>query len=130
MLTGSVEIQGNTWEVTEEKRAGPQSQLFSLVMAGSPHSRMHVRPLPGQTVSTLDEVAALATDPAVRWFVDAQGVGWEARLVVHSEPKRADVMLVKFISAKLAVHEGPYPFKDGLGARSDDDLRNLLGMAR
>ncbi|UCG85765.1 MAG: hypothetical protein JSW71_17875 [Gemmatimonadota bacterium] len=126
MLTGTVEIEGNTWEVTEEKRAGPQKQLFSLVLAESPHSRMHVRPLPGQAVSTLDEVAALAADPAVRWFADSEGVEWEARLVVRSEPNSADVLLVKFISEQFAVHEGPYPFRDGLGARTDADLRGLL----
>jgi len=130
MLSGTVEIEGNTWEVTEEKRAGPQNQLFSLVMSESPHSKMHVRPQPGQTVSTLDEVAVLATDPAIRWFADSEGVEWEARLVVHSEPNSADVLLVKFISERFAVHEGPYHFKDGLGALTNDDLRSLLEGAR
>lgn len=130
MLNGTVEIGGTTWEVTEEKRAGPQTQLFSLVMPKSPHSRMHVRPLPGQTISTLDEVVVLAADPAIRWFADTDGVEWEARLVVHSEPDAADVVLIKLISQKSAVHEGPYPFQDRLGSRTDDELRRLLAQLR
>jgi hypothetical protein len=130
MLNGTVEIGGTTWYVTEEKRAGPQTQLFSLVMPESPHSRMHIRPLPGQAVSSLDEVILLAADPAIRWFADEDGVEWEARLVVHSEPGAADVLLVKFISERLAVHEGPYPFQDRLGSRTDDELRRLLEELR
>ena len=126
MLTGTVEIEGSTWEVVEELRAGPQSQLFCLTMAGSPQSRMHVRPPQGRTVTALDEVAALAADPAIRWFSDGAGVQWEARIVVHSEPNTADALLVKFISANLDVREIDYPFRDGLGRRSDRELRALL----
>jgi hypothetical protein len=126
MLSGTVELDGLTWQVTEERRAGPQSQLFTLTLAEAPNSRMHVRPFPGQTVTSLDEVGSLAADPAVRWFCDGDGLQWEARLVVHSEPNSPDVRLVKFISQRLQVHELPYPFADGLGRRSDDELRSLL----
>jgi len=126
MLSGTVDIDGSTWEVTEERRAGPQSQLFTLRMRGAPNSSMQVRPFPGQTVTSLEEVEALAADPAVRWFCDAAGIRWEARLVVHSEPDAPDVQLVKFISQKLQVHELPYPFLDGLGRRSDEELTSML----
>jgi hypothetical protein len=126
MLSGTVEIDGNTWEVTEERRAGPQSQLFNLRMRATPKSGMHVRPLPGQTVTSLEEVEALAADPAVRWFCDGAGIQWEARLVVHSEPNAPDAQLVKFISQKLQVLELPYPFADGLGRRSDEELSSML----
>ncbi len=127
MLSGTVELDGCTWEVLEERRAGPQSQLFALRKEDAPSSRMHVRPLPGQTVTTLEEVGALAADPAIRWFSDSGGIEWEARLVVHSAPNTRDVQLVKLISQKLQVHERPYPFAEGLGRRSDEELRNLLG---
>jgi hypothetical protein len=129
MLKGTVELEGSNWDVVEELRAGPQSQLFSLTMAGSPQSRMHVRPPPGQTVTALEEVAELAADPAIRWFSDSSGVQWEARIVVHSEPNVADALLVKFISAKQQVREVDYPFRDGLGRRSDQELRDLLEPA-
>ncbi len=126
MLSGTVEIEGCTWEVLEERRAGPQSQLFTLTKSDVPESKMHVRPLPGQTVGSLEEVSALAADPAVRWFCDDSGIQWEARLVVHSEPNAPEIQLVKFISQKLQVHELPYPFADGLGRRSDEELKNML----
>jgi hypothetical protein len=129
MLSGTVEIEGSNWEVAEELRAGPQSKLFTLTMVGSPQSRMHVRPLPGQSATTLDEVAALAADPAIRWFTDTSGIQWEARIVVHSEPNAADVLLVKFISDQHEVREVKYPFPDGLGRRTDEELQALLGSA-
>jgi hypothetical protein len=130
MLNGTVEIDGNTWVVDEERRAGPQAQLFNLTMTETPQSRMHVRPLPDHPVKTLEEVAALATEPSIRWFADSEGVQWETRMVIHSEPNAADVMLVKFISERFQVCEGPYPFRDGLGTRTDDELRELLGKLR
>ena len=126
MLSGTLEIDGQTWVVKEEKRAGPQAQLFALTLEEIPQSRMHVRPLPDQSVTTLEDVGALAADAGIRWFADSEGVQWETRIVVHSEPNAADVMLVKFISERFQVCEGPYPFGDGLGKRTDDELRDLL----
>ena len=126
MLNGTVEIDGLTWVVQEERRAGPQAQLFALTREEKPQSRMHVRPLPNQSVKTLEEVGALAADASIRWFADAEGVQWETRLVIHSEPNTADVMLVKFISERFNVCEGAYPYRDGLGRRTDGELRELL----
>ena len=126
MLSGTLEIDGRTWMVKEEKRAGPQAQLFALTMEEAPQSRMHVRPLPDQSVKTLEDVGALAADASIRWFADSEGVQWETRIVVHSEPNAADVMLVKLISERFQVREVPYPFSDGLGRRTDDELRDLL----
>ena len=126
MLNGTVDIDGHTWVVKEERRAGPQAQLFALTREEAPQSRMHVRPLPDQPVKTLEEVGALAADASIRWFADLEGVQWETRLVIHSEPGAADVMLIKFISERFAVCEGAYPFGDGLGRRTDDELRELL----
>jgi len=126
MLSGTVEIDGRTWVVKEERRAGPQAQLFALTSEEAPQSRMHVRPLPDQPVKTLEEVGALAADAGIRWFADPDGAPWETRIVVHSEPNAADLMLVKFISEQFQVCEGPYPFRDGLGRRTDDELRALL----
>ena len=57
---------------------------------------------------------------------DMNGLRWEARIVVHSEPQGRDRELVKFISDARDVRERDYGFADGLGRRSDDELRNLL----
>jgi hypothetical protein len=128
-LRGIIEIGGHEWEVWEEKRAGPQSQLFSLTAVDTPRSRMHVRSFPGQPAGSLEEVKLLAMDPQIRWFADPNGVGWEARIVLRAEPKAPDTRLVKFISEKHEVREGAYPFLDGLGGRTDDELGRLLAAA-
>ncbi len=127
MLNGTVHLGDIDWDVHEEKRAGPQAQLFVLTAADS-SGTMHVRSLPGASVTKLEEVALLAADPEIRWFNDADGAEWEARLVLHSEPNAVDSWRVKFISAR-DVLEGLYRFKDGLGRRTADELRELLKEA-
>lgn len=129
MLKGTVNIAERAWDVLEEKRAGPQSQLFVLTAADSPASRMHVRPLPGTTVKELGELEVLAADAQIRWFEDHSGTVWETRLVLHSEPNAKDSWRVKFISDENAVVEGPYQYKDGLGRRTDEELAALLQEA-
>ncbi len=129
MLRGIIEIGGHEWEVREEKRAGPQSQLFSLTAVDTPRSRMHVRSFPGQPAGSLEEVELLAVDPQIRWFADPDGVGWEARIVVRAEPNGLDTRLVKFISEQHEVREGAYKFVDGLGGRTDEELGRLLAAA-
>ena len=129
MLQGTVNIAERQWDVLEEKRAGPQSQLFVLTALDSPASRMHVRPPPGTTVKELKELELLASDPQIRWFADASGTVWETRLVLHSEPNGKDSWRVKFISENNAVVEGPYRHEDGLGRRTDQELVELLQEA-
>jgi hypothetical protein len=129
VLTGTIQIGARDWEVREEKRAGPQSQLFVLEAKGSPAARMHVRALPGTTVTELKEVELLAADPQIRWFTAVDGVAWETRIVLHSEPDAVDSWRIKFISENNQVLEGPYDFKDGLGLRTDDELAQLLPQA-
>lgn len=130
MLTGTVKIGGHEWEVSEERRGGPQTQLFSLTAVDSPEACMQIRLGAGQEAKTLDDVGLYAADPAIRWFADEAGLRWEARIVVHSEPKGPDRELVKFISADRDVREGDYAFAGGLGLRTDDELRGLLADAR
>ena len=125
MLTGTIHIENRDWDVREEKRAGPQDQLFVLTATDSPSARMHVRSLPGAQVTQLDEVQLLAADAQIRWFADDTGASWETRLVLHSEPNGMDTWLVKFISQRTVV-ERPYPFRDGLGRRTDQELLELL----
>ena len=126
MLTGTIVKNGQEWDVLEERRGGPLSQLFTLTSTQTPTSGMQIRLGSGQEVSSLEEVALYATDPAVRWFVDANGLRWEARLVVHSEPDGPDKQLVKFIADDQNVREGLYDFTDGLGNRNDEELSELV----
>jgi hypothetical protein len=88
---------------------------------------MHVRVPESDPVSTLEELEARALDPTDRWFVDAAGRRWASRLVLPDPPDRR---LVKFISWEVGVYEGEWPFTDGLGLRSDDELRELLEELR
>jgi hypothetical protein len=126
MLTGTIHVGDRDWKVSEEMRAGPQSQLFVLDATDSATSRMHVRTPPGATVTKLDEVALLAADPQIRWFADGTGARWETRLVLHSDSNGVDSWKVKFISERSQVVEGPYSFEDGLGRRTDEELGRLL----
>lgn len=126
MLSGTISLGGQDWDVREEKRGGPQSLLFTLTSINSPTSGMQVRLGSGQGVGSLEEVELWAADPAIRWFVDKNGLRWESRIVVHSEPDGPDVQLVKFISEANEVREGAYTFADGLGRRSDAELTELL----
>jgi len=129
MLTGTVKIGGHEWNVSEERRGGPQTQLLSLTAVDSPEACMQIRLAPGQEAKTLEDVGLFAADPAIRWFADEAGFRWEARIVVHSEPKGPDRELVKFISDARDVREGTYGLSGGLGLRTDDELRELLADA-
>ena len=84
---------------------------------------MHIRSSPGTEAAALEDVEPLAADPAYRWFADSDGVRWETRMVVPDPPTR---MLVKFIAWGVGVYEGPYPFTNGLGLRTDAELNELL----
>ena len=126
MLSGTVKIGGHEWNVSEEKRGGPQTQLFSLTAIDSPDARMQIRLGAGQEAKTLEDVQLYAADPSIRWFADQSGLRWEARIVLHSEPKGPDRELIKFISDTRDVREGPYGLSGGLGLRSDEELRRLL----
>ncbi len=121
-MTGVVEIGGHRWLAREERRHGPRSQIFILTAEQTPGCEMHVRPLPGTEVQSLEEVQAGAADPAIRWFMDDDGVRWEARLVVRTNERGLDEHLVKFISEQQDVHEGAYEHGDGLGVRTDEEL--------
>ena len=129
MLSGTIKIGEQEWNVSEEKRGGPQTQLLSLTATGSPGASMQIRLGAGQEAKSLEEVELYAANPAIRWFTDKNGLRWEARIVVHSEPNGPDRELVKFISDARDVCEGGYGFVDGLGRRSDEELRNLLDAA-
>jgi len=129
MLKGTIRIGGREWNVSEEKRGGPQTQLLSLSATDTPGAGMQVRLGAGQEARSLEEVELYAANPAIRWFTDDNGLRWETRIVVHSEPKGPDRQLVKFISDARDVREGEYGFADGLGRRSDDELRGLLDAA-
>lgn len=129
MLSGTIKIGGLEWEVSEEKRGGPQTQLFSLAALNSPGSSMQIRLGTGQEARSLDEVELYAATPAIRWFKDNNGLRWEARIVVQSQENDPDREFVKFISDARDVREGAYGFADGLGRRNDEELRSLLDAA-
>jgi hypothetical protein len=129
MLTGVVQTGGYKWQVREEKRQGPRSQIFILTAVDAPACEMHIRPMPGTEAKTIEEVQLLAGEPAYRWFVDAEERRWEVRLVIRTEPNGIEVMLAKFISG-TDVHEGEYSFRNGLGVRTDEELRELLKEVR
>ena len=121
MINGAVQVGGLEWTVREEKRQGPRPQI--LILSASDGSEMHLRPSPGTEAVTLEDVEPLAADPAYRWFTDTDGVRWETRMVVPDPPTR---MSVKFIAWGVGVYEGLYPFTNGLGLRSDAELKELL----
>jgi hypothetical protein len=118
MLTGVVQTGGYKWKVREEKRQGPRSQIFILTAVDSPACEMHIRPMPGTEAKTIEEVQLLAGEPR-----------WEVRLVIRTEPNGIEVMLAKFISG-TDVYEVEYSFRNGLGVRTDEELRELLGKVR
>ncbi len=129
MLTGVVQTGGYKWQVREEKRQGPRSQIFILTAVGSPACEMHIRPMPGTEAKTIEEVQLLAGEPAYRWFGDAEERRWEVRLVIRTEPNGIEVMLAKFISG-TDVYEVEYSCRNGLGVRTDEELRELLDKVR
>ena len=126
MIQGVVTVAGREWTVREEKRQGAQAQAAQLLIleaVDGSKSEMHVRPAPGREASTLDDVEPLAFEPLYRWVTDTDGTRWEVRLVVPDPPVR---QLVKFICWGSGVFEGAYPYADGLGLRTDSELRDLL----
>ncbi len=130
MLTGEIEIGGRTWSVKEEIRQGPRPQIFILTTADVATSQMHIRPMPGVELTTIEEVASTSSHPLTRTFADGDGVLWEARMVVSSGDS-GDTELIKIYSyQKTEAYEEPYTFKDGLGLRTDDELRELLEKTR
>jgi hypothetical protein len=74
-------------------------------------------------------VQLLAGEPAYRWFVDGEERRWEVRLVIRTEPNGIEVMLAKFISG-TDVYEVEYSFRNGLGVRTDEELRELLDKVK
>ena len=130
MLRGEVEVNGRTWHVREEIRQGDRPQIFILTAADSDTSEMHIRPIPGIELTTIEEVLDVAADPITRSFVDQGGVRWESRMVVNSG-ETGDAELIKLYSYQDAeVFEQAYPFSDGLGLRTDEELLGLLDKAR
>ena len=127
LLRGKIVVKQRTWRVREERRQGPRSQIFILNDADVPQSEIHVRPLPGQVISTLDEVRVLCVDPDSRVFFDESGRRWEARIVIGSTDA-GETRLIKLLSYEAGgqVFEEPYPYTDGIGLRTDDELRELL----
>ncbi len=115
----------------EERRQGPRPQIFILKAADVPQSEIYIRPLPGQVVSTLDEVRVLCADPDTRVFLDESGKRWEARIVIASTDA-GETRLIKLLSYEAGgqVFEEPYPYTDGLGLRTDDELRELVAGTR
>lgn len=126
MVTGIVQTGGHKWQVREEKRQGPRRQIFILKAVDAPQCEMHIRPLPGSEAMSIEEVQRLAVDPSTRWFLDGLGERWQTRMVIHAEAGGHEVLLAKFISTRGEVYEGTYPYPDGLGVRTDAELRELL----
>ncbi len=131
LLRGEIVVQERTWQVREERRQGPRPQIFILTAADVPQSEIYIRPLPGQVISTLDEVRVLCVDPDTRVFFDVSGKRWEARIVIASTDA-GETRLIKLLSYEAGgqVFEQPYPYTDGLGLRTDNELRELVAGAR
>ncbi len=131
LLRGEIVVKERTWQVREERRQGPRPQIFILNAADEPQSEIHIRPLPRQVISTLDEVAVLCVDPDTRVFFDEGGKRWEARIVIGSTDA-GETRLIKLLSYEAGgqVFEEPYHYSDGLGLRTDDELRELVAGTR
>ena len=131
LLRGEIVVKERTWQVREERRQGPRPQIFILTAADVPQSEIYIRPLPGQVISTLDEVRVLCVDPDTRVFLDESGKRWEARIVIASTDA-GETRLIKLLSYEAGgqVFEQPYPYTDGLGLRTDNELRELVAGAR
>jgi hypothetical protein len=127
LLRGEIDACGRHWAVREERRQGPRPQMFILNAIDAPENEMHIRPLPGEQVSTLDEVVPLSVEPATRIFFDEDGRRWEARIVI-AYGESGEKQLIKLLTYEVGgeVYEGPYPFPDGLGVRTEGELRQLL----
>jgi hypothetical protein len=123
LLTGTVTVAGRGWIVREEKRQGPRTQILILNAVDAPSSEMHIRPDPGNEARALEDVEPLALTPTYRWFEDEVGHRWEARIGLPDPPTAT---LIKLICWGVGVFEGPYPFDNGLGVRTDAELVALL----
>ena len=126
LLRGTITVGNRTWHVSEERRQGPRPQVFVLRAADNEQSQMHIRPLPGQPLATIEDVEQHAEDPEHRWFHTTEGL-WEARLVVSED---AAEHRVKFVSWTHGVHEGEFPAESRLGVMTDEDLVRLLEHLR
>lgn len=126
-ITGTISVGGRPWTVREEKRQGPRTQILILSAEDGSESEMHIRPNPGNEAHTLEDVEPLAFYPLYRWFTAGDDKRWEARILLSED---TGTELIKFISWGIGVYEGRYPFNDGLGLRSDDELRDLLVKLR
>jgi hypothetical protein len=130
MLNGVIDMAGRTWQLREEKRMGPRPQIFILSDAEVPANEMHIRPLPGHEVCSVDEVTRLSTDPETRTFADEEGIRWEARIILGSD-ETGSKQLIKVLSYQARkVYEEPYVFGDGLGRRTEDELRQIVAEAK
>jgi hypothetical protein len=129
LLEGTIEIDGRTWEVKEERRGGPWSQLLILTARDGGHGVMHVRPEPGAEATTLEEAEIHAANPALRYFAD-DGEAWQVRRVQASGEGGKEIPMLKFISRDGAVRECRFSSPSGLGLLSDDSLRELLRGSR
>jgi len=126
-LSGTVTVGGRGWTVREEKRQGPRPQILILNAVDDPASEMHIRPDPGNEARALEDIEPLALTPTYRWFEDLKGNRWEARIVLPDPPTST---LIKLICWGVGVFEGTYPFGNGLGLRTDDELVTLLNDLR
>jgi hypothetical protein len=129
LLEGTVDVADLTWDVTEERRGGPWSQLLVLKARDAGSGVMHVRPGPGEEARSLEDVEAYAQTPALRYFTGPDGTRWQARIVLAAGENGSEIPLVKFISKDGAVREGPFTGIGGLGQRTDEELRTLLDRA-
>lgn len=131
LLRGEIEACGRRWSVREERRQGPRPQIFILNAGDAPENEMHIRPLPGAQVTTLDELVPLSAEPATRVFFDEDGKRWEARIVV-AYGESGETQLIKLLTYETGgeVYEEPYSFPDGLGMRTEAELRQLLAGVR
>lgn len=126
LLRGTITVGERVWHVTEERRQGPRPQVFVLRADDNEQSQMHVRPLPGQPLQTIEDVGRHAEVPELRWFHAAGGL-WEARMVV-TEDRSAE--RIKFVSWTLGVFEGDFPSTTRLGLMTDQELLDLLDHLR
>ena len=124
-LAGRVRVGDQEWLAREERRAGPLPQLLILTLAGQTGSQMQLRFAEEEQVRSLEDISTRAHQPSERSFLDAADACWQARIATDDE----GITRIKFIHWP-SVHEGSYPFEDGLGLRSDDELRALLDGLR
>lgn len=126
LLRGTVTVGARVWHVTEERRQGPRPQVFVLRAEDNEKSQMHVRPLPGHPLRSIEDVGRHAETPDLRWL-HADGGLWEARMVVTDDPSAPRI---KFVSWSQGVYEGAFPPAERLGLLTDGALLALLQTLR